>query len=195
MKEEITRHSVKLFQQKGFSETSIQDIVDSLGVTKGTFYYYFKSKEQLLMDIHSRYIDDLLNRQQMIIEDEQDCRSKIVKVIELIICDIKTQRPNGRVYFREMRNLATENADVIKEKRAKFRSNIEQIIIEGMESGEFRNSLQPKMITFAILGVTNWSYEWMNPSGDVSVEELAEMFSDFVLHGIHVEGGMIVEKT
>ena len=64
MKEEITRHSVKLFQQKGFSETSIQDIVDSLGVTKGTFYYYFKSKEQLLMEIHSRYIDDLLHRQK-----------------------------------------------------------------------------------------------------------------------------------
>lgn len=185
MKEAITTHSVKLFQEKGFSETSIQDIVDSLSVTKGTFYYYFKSKEQLLMDIHSRYIDDLLNRQTNIIENEQNCQSKIVKIIELIICDIKTQRPNGRVYFREMRNLAAENADIIKEKRKKFRNNIEQVIIEGIETGEFRNSLQPKMITFAILGVTNWSYEWMNPSGDVSVEELAEMFSDFVLHGIH----------
>lgn len=185
MKEAITTHSVKLFQEKGFSETSIQDIVDSLSVTKGTFYYYFKSKEQLLMDIHSRYIDDLLNRQTNIIENEQNCQSKIVKIIVLIICDIKTQRPNGRVYFREMRNLAAENADIIKEKRKKFRNNIEQVIIEGIETGEFRNSLQPKMITFAILGVTNWSYEWMNPSGDVSVEELAEMFSDFVLHGIH----------
>src|SRR5690554_5228005 len=120
MKEEITRHSVKLFQQKGFSETSIQDIVDSLEVTKGTFYYYFKSKEQLLMDIHSRYIDDLLTRQKKIIEHEQNCQSKIVNIIALLICDIKTQRSNGRVYFREMRNLSTENADIIKEKRASF---------------------------------------------------------------------------
>ena len=38
MKEKITEQSVKLFQEKGFSETSIQDIVDLLGVTKGTFY-------------------------------------------------------------------------------------------------------------------------------------------------------------
>lgn len=188
MKEEITRHSVKLFQQKGFSETSIQDIVDSLGVTKGSFYYYFKSKEQLLMDIHSRYIDDLLNRQKKIIDNEQSCRSKIVKIIELIICDIKTQRPNGQVYLREMRNLTAENAEIVKAKRAEFRHNVEQVIIDGIESGEFRNNLQPKMITFAILGVTNWSYQWMNPTGDVSVEELAEMFSDFVLHGIHAEG-------
>jgi TetR/AcrR family transcriptional regulator, cholesterol catabolism regulator len=187
MKEELTRHSVKLFQQKGFSETSIQDIVDSLGVTKGTFYYYFKSKEQLLMEIHSRYIDDLLHRQKMVIENEETCQNKIAKIIELIILDIKTQGPNGRIYLREMRNLSTENADIIKAKRSKFRHNIEQVIIEGIDSGEFRKELQPKLITFAVLGVTNWSYQWMDPSGDVSVEELAIMFSDFVLHGIHAK--------
>lgn len=184
MKQEITKHSVKLFQEKGFSETSIQDIVDSLGVTKGTFYYYFKSKEQLLMDIHLRYIDELLNRQQEIIENEQSCRGKIVGIVKLIIGDISSTQANGRVYFREMRNLKPENAVIIKEKRAAFREKLEQIIIEGIEVGEFRQSLHPKMIALGILGVTNWTYQWMNPSGDISVEELAEMFADFILHGI-----------
>ncbi|AOV07336.1 TetR/AcrR family transcriptional regulator [Sporosarcina ureilytica] len=186
MKQEITKHSVKLFQEKGFSETSIQDIVDSLGVTKGTFYYYFKSKEQLLMDIHLRYIEDLLNRQKEIIEKEQNCRNKVIKIVKLIIGDIKSTQANGRVYFREMRNLKPENAEIIKTKRTEFRDNLEQIIIEGIEAGEFRNTLQPKLIALGILGVTNWTYQWMNPSGDVSVDELAEMFADFVLHGIHV---------
>ncbi|MDS9471592.1 TetR/AcrR family transcriptional regulator [Sporosarcina pasteurii] len=186
MKQEITKHSVKLFQEKGFSETSIQDIVDSLGVTKGTFYYYFKSKEQLLMDIHLRYIDELLDFQKEIIENEQTCRDKVVKIVGLIIGDIKSQRANGRVYFREMRNLKADNAEIIKAKRSEFREKLERIIVEGMESGEFRHNLNAKMITLAILGVTNWTYQWMDPSGDVTVEEVAEMFADFVLHGIHV---------
>src|SRR5690625_5030919 len=143
MKQEITKHSVKLFQEKGFSETSIQDIVDSLGVTKGTFYYYFKSKEQLLMDIHERYIDDLIERQEMIIETERSARDKIVKIVELIIGDIESHRANGRVYLREMRNLSPENTIIIKGKRAKFRANIERILQEGITSGEFREHLHP----------------------------------------------------
>ena len=123
----------------------------------------------------------------MVIENEENCQNKIAKIIEIIILDIKTQGPNGRVYLREMRNLSPENTDIIKAKRSKFRHNIEQVLVEGMESGEFRKELQPKLITFAILGVTNWSYQWMDPGGDVSVEELAVIFADFVIHGIHAK--------
>ena len=185
MKEELTRQSIKLFEQKGFSETSIQDIVDSIGVTKGSFYYHFTSKESLLMDIHLHYIDDLLSRQKVIIDSQESYRTKIVKFVTLLINDIKAQGSYGRVYFREMRNLTPENSDIIKAKRRTFRLNIEQTIKEGIKTGEFRNNLQPEMITFAILGVTNWSYQWFNPSGEVSAKELAEMFSEFVLYGIH----------
>ena len=48
VKEKITEQSIRLFEKKGFSETSIQDIVDSLGVTKGTFYYYFSGSNSLI---------------------------------------------------------------------------------------------------------------------------------------------------
>ena len=187
MKEEITKQSVKLFQEKGFSETSIQDIVDSLGVTKGTFYYYFTSKEILLMEIHLRYIDDLLIRQKVIIDSMKTCRDKIIRIVSLIILDIEKQRANGRVYFREMRNLTPENTKKIKKKREEFRLNIVDVLSEGIESGEFRENLDPKMIAFAILGVTNWSYNWFNPDGEVSVEDLAEKYVDFVLHGISLK--------
>lgn len=43
------------------------------------------------------------------------------------------------------------------------------------------------MIALAILGVTNWSYNWFNPEGEVSVEELAEKYVDFVLYGISLQ--------
>jgi len=69
VKEKITAQSIRLFEKKGFTETSIQDVVDSLGVTKGTFYYYFSSKEELLMDIHLGYIDGLLYNQEQILND------------------------------------------------------------------------------------------------------------------------------
>lgn len=190
MKEQLTKQSIKLFERKGFSSTSVQDIVDASSVTKGTFYYYFTSKESLLMDIHLRYIDDLLNRQKRILDSSETCRNQLVKIIELLINDIQAQGSNVRVYIREMRHLTPENFVIIKKKRRMFHSVIEEIICNGIEKNEFRDSLNPKITTFAILGVTNWSYEWFNPEGDVSSEELAVMYMDFILHGIDSKGGM-----
>ncbi|MDN7243143.1 TetR/AcrR family transcriptional regulator [Planococcus sp. N028] len=184
MKADLIKQSTDLFVEKGFSATSIQDIVDTLGVTKGSFYYHFKSKEALLMDIHLRYIDDLLKRQKAILDTEQTHRGKLVKVVELLIHDIETQGALGRVYYREIRHLTPENAALIKAKRGEFRENIEKIMEAGIKAGEFRENLQPKMITFAILGVTNWSYQWFNPEGVLSVADLADMYTDFILNGI-----------
>lgn len=184
MREQLTRQSIQLFEEKGFSTTSVQDIVDSLGVTKGTFYYYFKSKEALLMDIHLRYIDELLERQTSILASGDNCREKLVKMIEMLIFDIQRQGSKVRVYFREMRHLTAENATTIREKRRTFELHIEQIIREGMITGEFQANLDPKITTFAILGVTNWSYQWFNPTGSVSAEKLVVMYTNFVLQGI-----------
>lgn len=188
MKEEITKQSIRLFEQKGFSETSVQDIVEAVGVTKGTFYYYFKSKEALLMEIHLQYINDLLRRQQEIMDKEFSYQDKLTKTVALLIGDISTHGPSGRVFFREVRNLSLENIKEIKLKRDEFRLAIEKIIQDGMESSEFRKDLNAKMISFAVLGVTNWSYQWFNPAGGVSADELAQMFSDFILYGIQLKG-------
>ncbi|WP_431027136.1 TetR/AcrR family transcriptional regulator [Lysinibacillus sp. LZ02] len=187
MKEEIAKNSVKLFEQKGFTETSIQDIVDSLGVTKGTFYYYYTSKENLLMEIHLHYIDDLLKKQKTILESVKSFRGKLVEIVKLIIHDIELHGAHGRVYFREIRNLTPEHNKTIKGKREEFRVNVMQVITKGIQSGEFRKNLHPKMISFAVLGVTNWSYHWFQPCGKLTVKELADMYVDFILNGIIAE--------
>lgn len=184
MKEQITKHSIELFEKKGFSETSVQDIVESVGVTKGTFYYYFTSKEALLMEIHLHYINDLISRQRIVTEKEATHCGKLVKTVELLIGEIQTHGPSGRVFFREVQNLSPKNVEEIKARRDDFRLAVERIIRDGVESGEFRETLNPKMISFAVLGVTNWSYQWFNPAGAVTSDELARMFSDFILNGI-----------
>lgn len=184
MKADIKQKSILLFEEKGFSETSIQDIVEAIGVTKGTFYYYFTSKEQLLMDIHLGYIGDLLERQEKIQQMQLSNREKVTQLIALLITDIANHGPSGKVFFREMRHLCEVNALEVKGKREKFRKNLEEIISDGMAQNEFRKGLEPDIIAFAILGVTNWSYQWFNPSGGISADRLAEIYSDLILNGI-----------
>ncbi|SET64425.1 transcriptional regulator, TetR family [Oceanobacillus limi] len=185
MKDKITEQSIVLFEKKGFNQTSIQDIADALEVTKGTFYYYFASKEQLLMDIHLDYITNLLARQQRILDNHYiKQREKLTKIIHLLIADIKDKGASGRVFFREMRHLAANHIDEIKTQREQFRLNIEKVVRDGVENGEFREDLRPDIIAFGILGVTNWSYNWFNPDGEVSTDELVEIFAQMILSGI-----------
>lgn len=185
MKEKLTNVSVALFEKKGFSQTSIQDIVNELNVTKGTFYYYFPSKEKLLMDIHLDYITHLLNRQELIINNKEKlCKEKLEEIVEMLIFDISDKGSSGLVFFREVRHLINVNIDIIKAKRDKFRFNIEKVIEQGVKSGEFRSDLQVSLITFGILGITNYSYNWFDPNGKISSEELVSIYRDFILHGI-----------
>lgn len=185
MKNKIVEQSIQLFELKGFSETSIQDIVDALGVTKGTFYYYFDSKEQLLMDIHSKYIDELLIEQHKILDDQnKDCKTKLFETVELLLKQIKTHGHMARVFFREMRNLNEENVKVIKQKREEFRLNLQKIVQIGRDTGEFRKDLRADIVAFGILGICNWSYNWFNPNGVVTEQELTETFIEMVLKGI-----------
>ncbi|MBP1971252.1 AcrR family transcriptional regulator [Virgibacillus natechei] len=185
MKEKITKESILLFEKKGFSTTSIQDIVDVLGVTKGTFYYYFHSKEQLLMDIHYDYITTLLKRQEQILnKDQMSQKDKLTENIRLLIRNIIEEGPSARVFFRELRHLTDENRDKIRQERKKFRLNVEKIVQLGMEQGEFRKSLKPDMVAFGIVGITNWSYNWYQSGGSTSPEELVKIYADMILNGI-----------
>ena len=185
MKEKITEQSIRLFEKKGFSETSIQDIVDSIGVTKGTFYYYFSSKEELLMDIHLGYISELLLKQERIVNDpSKTCKEKLFEIVNTLITDIKTRGLAAKIFFREMKNLSNERLALILPKRDQFRLNIEQLIMDGIEKGEFRPDLNASIITFGILGITNWSYQWFNPNGSSTDREVAEIFVEMILKGI-----------
>lgn len=184
MKEKITEHSIRLFEKKGFTETSIQDIVDSIGVTKGTFYYYFSSKEELLMDINLGYINDLLVHQERILNEHISCKEKLFEIVYMLISNIKTQGPAAKIFFREIQNLSQERLSLIIPKREQFRLNIEKLIKDGIENKEFRANLNAHIITFGILGAANWSYHWFNPNGASSDREVAEIFVEMILEGI-----------
>ncbi|PLT28224.1 TetR/AcrR family transcriptional regulator [Peribacillus deserti] len=185
MKDKITAAAISLFDKKGFSETSIQDIVESLSVTKGTFYYYFSSKEELLKDIHLGYIDELVARQESIIHlENQNSKDKLFQIVYMLIHDIKDHGASAKVFSREIRHLSEENYQIITQKRDQFRFNIEYLLKEGMNKGEFRSSLNVPLIAFGILGVTNWSYQWYNPEGASSDREIAETFTEMILQGI-----------
>jgi AcrR family transcriptional regulator len=185
MKHKLIETGIQLFDQNGFKSTSVQDIVQLLGVTKGTFYYYFNSKEELLKDIHLIYIEELVKQQQKIIDNpESTFTKKLYEIVTLLIRNIRTERQSARIFTREMRHLSGHYLEEIKEKRNKFRKTLQRLIEDGMEQGEFKQGWPSDILTMGILGVTNWSYYWYNPDGEVSEEKIVDIFVNLILTGI-----------
>jgi AcrR family transcriptional regulator len=185
MKERIVATSIQLFDKKGFTGTSIKEIVEELNVTKGTFYYYFKSKEELLKDIHLTYIDDLIEQQKAILEDvNKNCTEKLYGLIYMVISNIRTNRESARIFTREVRHLSGKHVEEIKSKRNLFRRRYQELIETGIHLEEFKDTIPADMLTFGILGIINWTYYWYNPEGEISEEELAQTFTNIILDGV-----------
>ncbi|TQI79390.1 TetR family transcriptional regulator [Serratia fonticola] len=68
---EILQAAGKLFQEQGYETTSVDEIVRSAGIAKGTFYYYFKSKEEILAALAQQICADIVSRSQIIADDPQ----------------------------------------------------------------------------------------------------------------------------
>lgn len=191
MKQKIMETGIQLFYQNGFKSTSVQDIVELRGVTKGTFYYYFNSKEELLKDIHLDYIEELIKQQEKILRNpEYDFKKKLHEIIYMLISNIRTKRPSALIFTREMRHISEKHFQEIKEKRKVFRKNTEKLIEEGINQGLIKNHLRVDILTMGILGTTNLSYYWFNPDGEVPEEKVTEIFLDLILNGISRNGSV-----
>ncbi len=78
---EIIETANRLFEEKGFSKTTVSDITEKMNVAKGTFYYYFKSKNEVVDAIVEHALRDIVERaKQLISMDEMDALTKL-KVI------------------------------------------------------------------------------------------------------------------
>jgi hypothetical protein len=86
------------------------------------------------------------------------------------------------VFFSEEGNLPPEMARRARTERRVYDELIEGVIREGVES-ERLATLPPKLLSFAILGMCNWLYQWYQPAGPLSVDEVARIFIRLVEHG------------
>ena len=68
-KSELIDAAQKLFVEKGYAKTTVTDILNVHGLSKGVFYYYFKSKEEVMDAIIQRMVDDMVDHAKRVVED------------------------------------------------------------------------------------------------------------------------------
>jgi len=176
--------ALSLFEANGYSETSVQQITEGAGVTKGAFYHHFESKEDLLRLIHDEFVDEQLAALERVIKEHDDPATQLLELLRAFLISVQRYQANVTVFFQERRYLTGERFQAVKRKRDRFDRMFRRVVERGVEQGTFRDDLDPRIVGLGILGMCAWTYQWFRPRGRYSAEEIATMFAQMILDGL-----------
>jgi len=179
---EILAVAASAFRRRGFHATSMDEIAQSLGMTKGNLYHYFPDKEAILFACHEYFLDRQLNSLARIEKAGYSPDVKFIRVVSSFVQAIIDDVQGGALGL-EVKELSGAKLRKIVAKRDKFERGLRRLLKMGMEQGVFRET-DPKLLTFAILGALNWISRWYRRGGSVQLHEVGEVFGDFFLHGL-----------
>jgi AcrR family transcriptional regulator len=186
--EEVYAAALRLFNQKGYHATSMQDIAAAVGLYKGSLYHYIGGKEDLLVQVFERAMDGLLSRVERIVADSSVAPSEQLRsVIEAHVEAVASNLDALTVYLHEFRALAGETLETVREQRERYRALVESVIARGVRCGEF-GSVDVGIATLGVLGMCNWVAQWYRPGGRLQPRQIADHFAEMLLAGLYLEG-------
>lgn len=146
----IFRAAVKLFRDKGFEETTVDDITEKADVAKGTFFNYFPRKEAVLGYLSEVWIAGAEEDGEAILAAKTPAREKLI----LLLCGIAEQYEEDRdlssyVVIQSLSRAFQASEDVYQ----RWHDLLAKVIRRGQESREFRRSVDADRAAFVLHGV------------------------------------------
>jgi len=138
----------KLFSQKGYDATSISDICEMAGVSKGAFFHYFPNKEVFFLEILDRWLSDLSVKIDQYLIDTENISSGIMKMSELF-GDIFKESKEKFFLFLEFLRQGIKDEEILKKLRDYFRKYKEYftlLIEKGIKEGNFKD-MDPNIVS------------------------------------------------
>jgi AcrR family transcriptional regulator len=185
---ELVHEAARLhFSTRGYEAASMREIAADAGINIATLYFYCSTKEQLLFDV-------LINAQEQLAAGLREqieaagaswtSRLSAAIVVHIKIC--AEQAFPTTINRVDMQRLTDEHRAAYLAMRDGYERELRDLIRGGVEAGEFR-PVDPKLITFAILGIGHTVGRWYSPDGPLTPEQIAEQYVDFILAGLRAD--------
>lgn len=185
--DEIVAAAAKVFRTKGYHAATVRDIADAVGLLKGSLYHHFESKEALLYLVVKEPIAQMYRTIAAIADTDLTATEKLRRAIAAHLEAFDRHYPQLFVYLRERESVKRRFREMIGFSPKDYERCWQQILREGVESGEFRRDLDLQVTSYGLLGMLNWAYKWYDPEGRLSVAEVADQFTSLALAGVAAE--------
>lgn len=178
----IMRVAAQLFAERGYHATGISELSQAAGHGRGALYRYIGSKEGLLYDICREQMTWLNESAAAIVDSGSPPAETLRQLAHALLHNIAQNREEWVVFFREYTAMTGRRRDMVVAARERYESYWRSTLEAGTRRGSFR-ALSPLLVK-GLLGMFNYSYLWYDPEGEISSDELADLFVDTVLRGI-----------
>jgi AcrR family transcriptional regulator len=174
---EILEHATRLFAERGYEGTTLQDIADAIGITRPGLYNYIGSKEQLLAALVKDVSENTMHNIRAVrLRTDLSSVEKLRAVVRALVLQRAQAPERFRVLDRTEAALPEEVAALHLKARREVLAEMRTIIEEGVSRGEFRTR-DERLAALSVIGMCNWVAWWFHPASSHPAEPVADQLA------------------
>jgi AcrR family transcriptional regulator len=178
---EIYEQATRLFAERGFAGTSLQDIAEAVGLTRPALYYYVKSKDELLAKLVTEVTEGSAASIGAIARRaDLDPAAKLHAIAKIGVQRQAEHAAQFRLLILSEADLPAELAAAHEAGRRAVLKSIARVIDQGIEEGVFR-PVDARIAALGVLGMNNWVAWWFKPGGRDSIEKISDELADMAV--------------
>ena len=183
-RQEVMDVAARIFSEKGYEATSIQEIAEEVGILKGSLYYYIETKEDLLFGVIKAAYDAALG----VVRELERRDGSALELIEALVYRhaevFAATQVQSSVFFKEFRALSDDRQKEIREAGDIYSRFLRSQIRRGQDAGEIDPDINPRLAAIGIIGMMNSMAFWYRPDGPATAEQIGSEFSRLVIGGL-----------
>ncbi|HCU95974.1 MAG TPA: TetR/AcrR family transcriptional regulator [Actinobacteria bacterium] len=181
--------AVRLIYERGYHGTSQRAIADAVGLQMSSLYHYFPSKQDLLVDIMTRSMRDLISAVEQAVAQAKSYgpEQRLRAAIQGHILFHTDRRQEAFILDSELRALEPPGRELVVKLRDQYEQIFAGILQQGMAEGVFQIP-DRKIAVFMLMAMCTGVAIWYRPGGRLPLETVADIYTDLFLSGALVSG-------
>ncbi|HEX6443477.1 MAG TPA: TetR/AcrR family transcriptional regulator [Streptosporangiales bacterium] len=176
--------AAELFAERGYENTSVQQIVQRAGVTKGAMYHHFSAKDDLLFEIYHRMLAMQTERLERVADTDRPVADRLREASADVVVTTLANLDDAVVFFRSMHVLPPARRAEVRAQRRRYHERFRALIEEGQRDGSFRTGVSADIATHNFFGGVHHLSTWYHRDGRMSDREIGAAFADLLLHAL-----------
>ncbi|GAA2687445.1 TetR/AcrR family transcriptional regulator [Nonomuraea recticatena] len=181
VRQRLLAEATRLFAERGFESTSVQEIVVSAGVTKGAMYHYFDSKDDLLHEIYARVLRMQMDRLTRIADGPGTVSERLYAAAADVVETTADNLDDSKIFFRSMHLLAPETQKTVRAERRRYHERFRDLVAEGQREGVFRADVPADIVVDYFFGSVHHLGSWYRVEGPLTGGQVGAQFADLLL--------------
>lgn len=180
-KSKIVEAAWKLFYDQGYEDTTVEEIIEESGTSKGSFYHYFEGKDALLGSLAYMF-DEKYEELKEVIQDNQSSYDVLIFLNKELFQMIENKVDLELLRRLLSTQLITKGEKHLLDHNRVYYKLLRRIIVEGQEKGELIASVNAnEIVKYYALCERGMLYDWCLCNGEYSLAEYAKTFMPYFL--------------